>query len=221
MIFSLWWRRTTREKQGPLILIWVLFQIRRDALQDHIKEDVEKHLDLACSKLKQVESVAVFHQINVTLFTWRIPNFDECLQAAKGRKERLVSEAFYTSPHKYKAKLCLNPNGQGAAKNTHLSVYFVIMKGEFDAILPWPFLSEITFTLIDQQDDTTQRENVVRSFKPDPTLMSFAKPVGDENPGRGFGTFVSHEKLQTRRYIVDNTIFFQVKVEVPQIDWPI
>ena len=51
--------------------------------------------------------------------------------------------------------------------------------------------------------------------------MSFAKPVGDENPGRGFGTFVSHEKLQTRRYIVDNTIFFQVKVEVPQIDWPI
>ena len=92
------------------------------------------------------------------------------------------------------------------------------MKGEFDAIVPWPFVSEITFTLIDQEEDTTQRENVVRSFKPGPTLMSFAKPVGDENSGWGYPTFVSHEKLQTRRYIVDNTIFFQVKVEVPQID---
>ena len=196
-----------------------MFQIRRDALQDHIKEDVEKHLDLACSKLKQVESVAVSHQVNVTLFTWRIPNFDECLQAAKeGRNERLDSEPFYTSPHKYKAKLCLNPNGLGAAKNTHTSVFFVIMKGEFDAILPWPFLSEITFTLIDQQEDTTQRENIVLSLKPDPTLMSFAKPVGDENSEWGYPTFVSHEKLQTRRYIVDNTIFLQVKVEVPQIN---
>ena len=177
---------------------------------------MEKHLDLACSKLKQVESVAVSHQVNVTLFTWRIENFDQSLQ--EGRNERLVSEPFYTSPHKYKARLCLSPNGQGAAKNTHTSVFFIIMKGEFDAILPWPFVSEITFTLIDQQEDTTQRENVVRSFKSDPTLMSFAKPVGDENMGRGVVTFVSHEKLQTRRYIVDNTIFFQVKVEVPQID---
>ena len=115
-------------------------------------------------------------------------------------------------------KIQLYPNGYGAAKNTHLSSYVTIMKGEFDAILPWPFLPEITFTLIDQQEDTSQRENVVRSFKANPTGEIFARPVGDENVGRGFHTFVSHEKLQTRRYIVDNTIFLQVKVEVPEID---
>ena len=51
------WRRIAlgRLKVGPLILICVLFQIRRGALQDHIKEGLETHLDLVCLKLKQVE----------------------------------------------------------------------------------------------------------------------------------------------------------------------
>ena len=191
-----------------------MFQIRRDTLQDHIKEGVETHLDLACSKLKQVS-----HQVNSTLFTWRIQNFDQSLQAAKeGSKEQLNSEPFYTSPHKYKVKMSLQPNGSGAEKNTHLSVFITIMKGEYDAILPWPFLPQVTFTLIDQQEDTSQRENVVTSFKPDPTVKSFARPVSDQNEGLGYSTFVSRGQLETRRYVVDNTIFLQVKVEVPDID---
>ena len=227
------------------------FQIRRDALQDHIKEGVETHLDLACLKLKEVElefsdkqqqaklefsdklkqvqlefsdklkqvELEVSHQVNSTLFTWRIQNFDQSLQAAKeGSKERLDSEPFYTSPHKYKLKIKFYPNGDSSVKNTHLSVFLIIMKGEYDAILPWPFLLRVTFTLVDQQEDTSQRENVVMSLKADPTLQSFARPVDDQNVGWGFHKFVSHEKLQTRRYIVDNTIFLQVKVEVPEID---
>ena len=180
---------------------------------------METHLDLACSKLKQVELEAASHQGNSTLFTWRIQNFDQRLQAAKeGSEEELDSEPFYTSPHKYKVKMRLDPNGSGAVKNTHLSVYIIIMKGEYDAILPWPFLPQVTFTLIDQQEDTSKRENVVRSFKPDSTNKKFARPVGDENKWWGYGKFVSHEKLQTRRYMVDNTIFLQVKVEVPETD---
>ena len=225
-----------KTKIGPLVLICVLFQIRRDTLEDHIKEGVETHLDLACSKLKQVEVECakrreselqlsdklkqVSDQVNSTLFTWRIQNFDQSLQAAKeGSKEQLNSEPFYTSPHKYKVKLSLQPNGSGAEKNTHLSVFITIMKGEYDAILPWPFLPQVTFTLIDQQEDTSQRENVVMSFKANPSLMeSFVRPVGNQNLGRGYGNFVSHEKLQTRRYIVDNTIFLKAKIEDPKID---
>ena len=173
---------------------------------------------MACSKLKQVE-LEVSHQENSTLFTWKIQNFDQSLQAAKeGSKKQLNSQPFYTSPHKYKVKMRLDPNGYGEGKNTHLSVFIIIMKGEYDAILPWPFLPQVTFTLIDQQEDTSQRENVVKSLKADPTMESFARPVGDENPGRGYRKFVSHEKLQTRRYIVDNTIFLQVKVKVQETD---
>ena len=173
---------------------------------------------MACSKLKQVE-LEVSHQENSTLFTWKIQNFDQSLQAAKeGSKKQLNSQPFYTSPHKYKVKMRLDPNGYGEGKNTHLSVFIIIMKGEYDAILPWPFLPQVTFTLIDQQEDTSQRENVVMSFKAELTMENFARPVGDQNMGMGFHTFVSHEKLQTRRYIVDNTIFLQVKVKVQETD---
>ena len=161
----------------------------------------------------------VSHQENSTLFTWKIQNFDQSLQAAKeGSKKQLNSQPFYTSPHKYKVKMRLDPNGYGEGKNTHLSVFIIIMKGEYDAILPWPFLPQVTFTLIDQQKDTSQRENVVMSFKAELTMENFARPVGDQNMGMGFHTFVSHEKLQTRRYIVDNTIFLQVKVKVQETD---
>ena len=191
---------------------------------------METHLDLACSKLKQVElefsdklkqvELAVSHQVNSTLFTWRIQNFYQSCQAAKeaGSEVKLDSEPFYTSPHKYKLKLILFPNGESIGKNTHLSVYVVVMKGEYDAILSWPFLPQVTLTLVDQQEDTSQRENVVKSFKADPTMKNFARPVGDQNVRKGYGKFVSHGQLLTRRYIVDNTIFLQVKVEVPETD---
>ena len=161
----------------------------------------------------------VSHQENSTLFTWKIQNFDQSLQAAKeGSKKQLNSEPFYTSPHKYKVKIQLYPNYSIAGKNPHLSIFLITMKGEFDAILPWPFLAQVTFTLIDQQEDSSQRENVVMSFKADATMENFARPVGDQNMGLGYPTFVSHEKLQTRRYIVDNTIFLQVKVKVQETD---
>ena len=207
----------------------LFFQIRRDALQEHIKENMEKHLDLACSKLKQVEfectdkvkqvELAFSRQLNCSKFTWKIPNFDQHLQEAKnGFEGGLYGEPFYASPHGYKLKAKLFPNGNGNGENTHLSVFVVVMRGEYDAILPWPFAQKVTFTLIDQQQDTSQRENVVKYFKADPTMESFDKPKDDENAGMGYNTFVSHEKLQTRRYIVDNTIFIQIKVDVPVVD---
>ena len=180
-----------------------------------------KQVELECAKRKESELQLSdkLKQVNSTLFTWRIQKFNQRWRAAKeGSGEQLHSEPFYTSPHKYKLKMRLDPNGCGAGKNTHLSVYVVIVEGEYDAILPWPFLPQVTFTLIDQQEDTSKRENVVMSLKADPRNKVYARPVSNKNLGRGFPTFMSHEQLQTRRYIADNTIFLQVQVEVPETD---
>ena len=84
------------------------------------------------------------------------------------------------------------------------------MKGEYDATLTWPFHKKVMFTLIDQQENEHNRENIVWPFTSEPKLSSFARPVEEENNGWGFPVFVSHEELQTRRYIVDDTIFVQV-----------
>ena len=186
------------------------------------------HLDLACVKLgdtqkkleettkKLVERVDALEKDmhskeGCESFTWRIDGFSEVLRKAKsGEVIKLQSSPFYRCG--YKCKIGIYPNGFDSGENTHMAVYLVIMKGEYDATLTWPFDKKFTFTLIDQQENEHNRENIVESITSDPKFSSCARPVKEENIGRGFYKFVSHEKLHKRRYIVDDTIFVQVHI---------
>ena len=105
-----------------------------------------------------------------TVFIWKINNFSEILRQAKtGGKSNRESIPFYTDRSEnygYKIKVKVFPNGDWLGKNFYLSVYIIVMKGEYDAILPWPFRKKVRFTLIDQQEDPFKRENFVRQFAP-------------------------------------------------------
>ena len=148
-------------------------------------------------------------------YTWKISGFSEVLSRAKsGEKTKLYSTPFYHESYKFRVEL--HPNGRHSGQNTHLSVYFKLMEGENDAILSWPFYKKVTFMLIDQQEHSKDRENLVMFLTADPTMKNFARPVTYENTGRGFNEFVPHTKLNERRYLVDDTIYIQVRVEPPQ-----
>ena len=47
-------------------------------------------------------------------------------------------------------------NGDGMGKGTHISLFFVIMRGEYDALLRWPFRQKVTFMLLDQENGGTR-----------------------------------------------------------------
>ena len=148
-------------------------------------------------------------------YTWKISGFSEVLRQARSReKTTIFSSPFYYKNYKFRLELA--PNGKGSGKNTRLSVYFHTMKGENDAILPWPFHKKVTLTLIDQQETPNYRENIVMSFTADPTKKNFARPVTYENTGWGFHEFVSHTELKERCYLVDDTIFIQARVDPPK-----
>ena len=134
-------------------------------------------------------------------------------KAKAGEETSISSDPFYD--YGYKFKLSLSPNGDGDGENTHLAIFFVLMKSDYDAMLPWPFHKKITFTLIDQQQDEKDKKNIVMSFEADPELINFERPKADSNIGRGFHEFVSHNDLRTRRYVVDDIIFIQVKIKPP------
>ena len=51
--------------------------------------------------------------------------------------------AFYTAKYGYKLCLRLYLNGDGTGKRTHLSLFIVIMRGEYDALLSWPFRNKV------------------------------------------------------------------------------
>ena len=42
--------------------------------------------------------------------------------------------------------------GDGAGTGTHLSLFLTIMKGEYDALLSWPFQQLVTLMLLAQDN---------------------------------------------------------------------
>ena len=153
---------------------------------------------------------------HTNVFLWRIDGFTEILKKARNEgKEKIYSDPFYTKTETdgfgYKLKVLIYPNGCGDGKNTHLSVLIIIMKGEYDAILRWPFNKKVMFTLIDQQDEPDKRENITAEFI-GLNIPNFTRPTTEENIGMGFHCFISHEELKSHHYIVDDSLFLQVEI---------
>lgn len=150
-------------------------------------------------------------------FIWKVSDFWERVSKAKKDKDiRVESDSFYVGPQGYKMKMAMYPNGTKEARNAYVSLYIALMKGRYDAILPWPFRYKVTLTVIDQNPDLLQRHNFVKSFIPEPSWKSMQRPTSEENERRGFGRFFSHEKLRAGSYVVDDTLF--VKFEVSPAD---
>ena len=110
--------------------------------------------------------------------------------------------------------LLVNPNGNYAAKGTHVSVYAVILKGAYDFQLKWPFTGMFCFTLLNQLEDKnhyTERVAVDAAFKAE---------VGS---GKGLAAFIPHDNLvhdpgRNICYLKDDSLHFKVSVQ-PANPW--
>ena len=107
---------------------------------------------------------------------WKIPQFSQRkADAENGKYTSIFSLPFYTGRYGYKMCLRLYIMGDGIGKGTHLSLFFVVMRGEFDNILQWPFTHKVTFKLINQAGG----RDIVDAFQPDPMSSSFQKPKSE------------------------------------------
>lgn len=141
---------------------------------------------------------------------WRISGFDSRTKDARdARYTSIFSLPFYTGKYGYKMCLRLYPLGDGMGKNTHLSLFFVVMKSEYDSLLQWPFTNKVTLTLINQSGGP----DVTDTFKPDPKSSSFQRPKTEMNVASGCPRFVPLDDLHRNGFIKDDTIFIKVKVE--------
>ena len=144
--------------------------------------------------------------------SWKIPNITEALKAPTTYGTTVFqSEPFYSSANGYKLKVSFYPRGSKSRKKGYVSVFLIIMKGEYDDILPWPFRHKVIFTLIDQQQDPEKTRNIVHSLVPDVShewnAESYARPTQDENPKVGIYCFEPIDTFlyqHTRCYIVDD-----------------
>ena len=149
-------------------------------------------------------------------FLWKVDNFIENLWEANTERHRLASSPFYTEKYGYKLRLSIVPFGDGRGKNTHLSVFIIVMKGDYDAILSWPFRKIVKFTVILQEEDPDERmkSTILLIAENELNVKAFARPVEEEN-AECLCLAISHEMLHSGRYLVDDTLFLQVEVSPP------
>ena len=96
-------------------------------------------------------------------------------------------------------------------KEKYVSLFFVIMRSKYDALLPWPFKQKVSLMLLDQG---TSGDHIVDAFRPDPNSMSFKRPTSEMNLASGCPLFAPLNCLESNfAYVRDNTAFVTIKVD--------
>ncbi|XP_071359242.1 TNF receptor-associated factor 5 [Trachinotus anak] len=201
-----------------------------EALREHLgslEENLRRHsgiLDLHASQLSHNKQR--LQELEATSYDgkliWKIQDFRKRKEAeAKGQPPCLSSMPFHTGRCGYKMAIKAYLNGDGEGRGTHLSLYVVLMPGDFDALLPWPFRQTVSLSILDQSGAGNHRS---LSFRPDPTSKSFQQPATESasNVAVGFSCFISLTKLeapQSAAYVKDDTLFVKVKVDMAGLDY--
>ena len=140
---------------------------------------------------------------------WKIDNYAHQLnQAVTGKVTALHSAPCCTKKYGYRFCARLYLNGDGMGRNTHLSLFFVLMKSEYDNMQEWPFRKRVTFRLINYDN---QGNSYARMFKADGNSENFKKPVTAMNPEVGFSQFITQELVGN--YVVGNSLFIEIYVD--------
>ena len=150
-------------------------------------------------------------------FIWRIPEVHRRIQdAVIGRVLSICSPPFYTGRNGYKMCITAYLNGDGSGKGTHLSIFFVLMKGEYDPLLQWPFESKVSLILVDQD----HMKHLVQTFKPNIQSSSFQRPETDMNVASGCPEFADLSILENPSYVKDDVMYIKAIVDTSKILHP-
>ena len=145
--------------------------------------------------------------------TWRISNVRQRVEEAQlGRMVKIFSHPFYTEPDGYKMCLIVYLNGRGAGEGTHLSVFFGVMKGEYDPLLRWPFEHRISLTLVDQD----KKGDITHSFNPAGQDNPFSGPTAGHEVSSfsGYAKFAPLSILSDPKYVRNDVMFIRATADV-------
>ena len=173
--------------------------------------DKVKHIDTQLTAIQNGEILqAALAATCDGSFMWRITDLSKHKHdAIDGHVTSLYSPLFYTAKNGYKMCIRVYLNGDGIGHGTHLSLFFVLMKGEFDALQKWPFDHKVSLILIDQ----SHRRHIVQTFKPTPESSSFQRPISDMNVASGCPQFCDISILDNDNYTKDDVLFIKCIVD--------
>ncbi|XP_061481268.1 TNF receptor-associated factor 5 isoform X4 [Rhineura floridana] len=193
---------------------------QRLAVMEDLSNQHDAHLSVHRAQLNKNEER--FKLLEGTSYNgkliWKIVDYKmKKKEAMEGQCLSIFSQPFYTSRCGYRLSARAYLNGDGSGKGTHVSLYFVVMRGEFDSLLPWPFKQKVTLMLLDQSG---KKNHITENFKADPNSSSFKRPEGELNVASGCPRFVAHTVLENAKstYIRDDTFFVKVVVDLTDLE---
>jgi TNF receptor-associated factor 2/TNF receptor-associated factor 3 len=182
-------------------------------------EELERSNKLLSVRVSELElqlqaSLASTHN---GAFLWRIPDVARRKRdAIDERITSIYSPPFYTGRNGYKMCIRAYLNGDGIGHKTHLSIFFVLMKGEYDPLLKWPFDHKVSLILVDQN----HRKHIVQTFKPTQDSSSFQRPRTDMNVASGCPQFSKLDVLEDPSYVKDDVMYIKCIIDTSRIFHP-
>ena len=149
---------------------------------------------------------------SVAPFSFTMKSFEH----RKRQKVIWFSPAFYTHGCGYKMQLRIDANGTQDGKNTHMSVFVYLMKGDFDDELLWPFQGHVTVRILNQLEDSNHYERVIEFPKgTNPLSVDRVTVGGRVKVGHGFSQFIPHldlgcDESERCQYLKDDCLKFIV-----------
>ena len=139
----------------------------------------------------------------------------------KINRQNWYSPPFYTHPQGYKMCVRVSANGDGSGRDTHVSVFVNLMRGEFDDHLKWPFRGDVTVAMLNQLEDNHHITKTTRFTETADNVIS-GRVTGREKASKAKGqpTFIAHTDLKYNpdencHYLKYDCLCFQiVKVEL-------
>ncbi|XP_062519936.1 TNF receptor-associated factor 6-like isoform X1 [Corticium candelabrum] len=186
-------------------------KMKKRDVGDHKDKCSKEHLDLLLKNVDDLKAQIQRRPSESCKFIWRIENWSETLENAKMKKTTILySSAFYTGYPGYKLCMCIQPDYEGEG---HVGVYLIIMKGDFDHQLQWPFPYSYRLTVIDQQPDGN---NVSVLFDPAEAGADaqecYERKTYQSMIGWGRGKFISHLDLTKEAYIRDDSLLLRAEI---------
>ena len=112
--------------------------------------------------------------------------------------------------------LCVDANGRGEGKGTHVSVFACLMRGEFDYHLKWPFQGHVTVAMLNQLKNNNHITETIRFTNLADNQVIGRVTDGERAPsGLGWPTFIAHNDLnykpvRKRQYLKYDCLRFRI-----------
>ena len=155
--------------------------------------------------------------LNKTPSWWHKPSVWQPEFTITGVSQRIkydtkyFSPPFYTHENGYKLWVAVCPNGYGKGAGTHISIFFRLLKGEYDDNLKWPMNIRIQLTILNWCKDDT---HIMKSFS-----ISHKRVTGSNEEAKdawGLHQFCTHSTLLTAskatKYVEDDCMCISLNI---------